>query len=208
METKHVIIGLGLLATAGILMSAKKKPIVPEEPTEEPTPAPVPKPSPIVLDKNKTLKKGVKGAEVRELQRLLGITADGDFGPATEKALLKAKGVTSIALSKWSTVKFTPPIRPLIPPIDTIVPFKKGDRLMAKLKTGANLSPAIEKADGTYYPTKEVIKTVDFGQEVGKVLAIYKSQDNAEYLYRVEHPKLIGASILFARHSEVEVIKR
>jgi hypothetical protein len=47
------------------------------------------------------LKKGSKGKEVKELQEFLDITADGDFGPGTEKALkawqidnhLKADGI-------------------------------------------------------------------------------------------------------------------
>jgi N-acetylmuramoyl-L-alanine amidase CwlA len=34
-----------------------------------------------------TLKKGSKGEDVKALQRALGITADGDFGPGTEKAV-------------------------------------------------------------------------------------------------------------------------
>ena len=33
------------------------------------------------------LKRGLKGAPVKRLQQALGINADGDFGPATEKAL-------------------------------------------------------------------------------------------------------------------------
>jgi hypothetical protein len=35
------------------------------------------------------LKKGSKGREVKELQDFLNITADGDFGPGTEKAVKK-----------------------------------------------------------------------------------------------------------------------
>ena len=35
------------------------------------------------------LKKGSKGKEVKELQEFLGITADGDFGPGTEKVVKK-----------------------------------------------------------------------------------------------------------------------
>lgn len=33
------------------------------------------------------LKKGLKGAPVKRLQEKLGITADGDFGPGTERAV-------------------------------------------------------------------------------------------------------------------------
>ena len=42
------------------------------------------------------LKKGLKGAPVKRLQAKLGVTADGDFGPGTEKALKefqKSKGL-------------------------------------------------------------------------------------------------------------------
>lgn len=35
------------------------------------------------------LKQGCKGSDVKELQKKLGVTADGIFGPATEKALVK-----------------------------------------------------------------------------------------------------------------------
>ena len=33
------------------------------------------------------LKRGLKGAPVKRLQEALGIGADGDFGPGTEKAV-------------------------------------------------------------------------------------------------------------------------
>ena len=35
------------------------------------------------------LKRGSKGSNVRRLQKLLGITSDGDFGPKTEKAVIR-----------------------------------------------------------------------------------------------------------------------
>jgi hypothetical protein len=77
----------------------------------------LPKPQPFdlqaeTLDKEKVLKKGSKGAEVVELQRILlkdysadlgktGVNEDGidgDFGRLTENALMKAKNVKEIAL--------------------------------------------------------------------------------------------------------------
>ena len=46
---------------------------------------------PIIEQKNKKmlLKKGSKGDDVKELQKLLNITVDGDFGPATELAVMR-----------------------------------------------------------------------------------------------------------------------
>lgn len=49
-----------------------------------PTPTPAPAPS---LNISSTLKKGSKGSEVAALQKALGITADGIFGPQTEAAV-------------------------------------------------------------------------------------------------------------------------
>ena len=53
------------------------------------------------LNYNKLLKFGSTGAEVRELQKWLGITADGIFGAQTEAALLARKGVEEITLSQF-----------------------------------------------------------------------------------------------------------
>ena len=46
---------------------------------------------PIIEEKNKKmlLKKGSKGDDVKQLQKLLNITVDGDFGPATELAVMR-----------------------------------------------------------------------------------------------------------------------
>ena len=43
------------------------------------------------------LKKGLKGAPVARLQAKLGLTADGDFGPATEKALKDYQAANGLA---------------------------------------------------------------------------------------------------------------
>lgn len=53
------------------------------------------------LDSNKLLKRGVKGNEVKELQRRLNIIADGDFGKNTETALLHKKKTSAIRLKDW-----------------------------------------------------------------------------------------------------------
>jgi murein L,D-transpeptidase YcbB/YkuD len=60
----------------------------------------VPTPAPVNYDKN--LSKGLyNDASVALLQQWLGIKADGDFGPATEAALLAKKGVTQITLNQY-----------------------------------------------------------------------------------------------------------
>lgn len=72
-------------------------------------------PEPAAIDANKMLKKGSKGIEVTELQKRLkkvptvnlGNTGsqqngiDGDFGPLTETALFKVKGVKQITLNQY-----------------------------------------------------------------------------------------------------------
>lgn len=52
------------------------------------------------VDRNKILKKGSQGAEVRVLQGILKVKVDGDFGRNTENALLSQKGVKQIKLNQ------------------------------------------------------------------------------------------------------------
>lgn len=72
-------------------------------------------PAQTTINRNKLLKKGVKGLEVRELQKKLkdnpsvnlGNTGtgkngiDGDFGVLTEKALMLVKGIKQITLNDY-----------------------------------------------------------------------------------------------------------
>lgn len=44
------------------------------------------------------LKRGLKGAPVKRLQAKLGITADGDFGPGTERALKEYQQANGLAV--------------------------------------------------------------------------------------------------------------
>jgi peptidoglycan hydrolase-like protein with peptidoglycan-binding domain len=44
------------------------------------------------------LKRGLKGAPVKRLQAKLGITADGDFGPGTERALKEYQKANGLAV--------------------------------------------------------------------------------------------------------------
>ena len=44
------------------------------------------------------LKRGMKGVPVKRLQEKLGITADGDFGPATQKAVKDYQSANGLAV--------------------------------------------------------------------------------------------------------------
>lgn len=66
-----------------------------------PTVSAVPTSGATDIDKSKLLKKGSKGMEVRTLQTLLKIKADGDFGRNTENALFNQKGIKQIRLKDW-----------------------------------------------------------------------------------------------------------
>jgi murein DD-endopeptidase MepM/ murein hydrolase activator NlpD len=59
-------------------------PVTVVEPVSAPEPAIV---TPAVTKAFVSLKKGSKGSEVKKLQTALKVTADGDFGPITEKAV-------------------------------------------------------------------------------------------------------------------------
>lgn len=68
--------------------------------TDKPVPDTTEKPKPIVLDYSKILVKGSRGEEVKELQKKLGITADGIFGSQTELTLYNKTGLKQGSLSQ------------------------------------------------------------------------------------------------------------
>jgi murein DD-endopeptidase MepM/ murein hydrolase activator NlpD len=80
-------------------------PVTVVEPVSTPEPAIV---TPEVAKAFVSLKKGSKGSEVKKLQTALKVTADGDFGPITEKAV-KAyqtkKGITVTGVVDETTWK-------------------------------------------------------------------------------------------------------
>ncbi|KLT67932.1 peptidoglycan-binding domain-containing protein [Flavobacterium sp. ABG] len=174
-----VLIGVGLVAVSGIgyLYWRKKQRQKQEELlTEVPEPdTVVPQNDTIkipstgaVLDKNKLLSKGSKGVEVRELQRLLGVTIDGVFGNKTSLALQSKKGVSRISLNTFSKTKNSSknvlnalPIIPILP--------KKGQKLMAN-QNDVSLYNAKKTASGSYFNigTKPFIGgSFDYGEHIG-----------------------------------------
>jgi hypothetical protein len=101
------------------------------------------------LDRNKILAKGSKGIEVRELQRLLGVKIDGDFGNITLTSLIAKKRVTQISLNGFSS-KTKIKTKTIAKPIAKVLP-KVGEKLLAIKDT--SLFVAKQGADGKYFGT-------------------------------------------------------
>lgn len=157
-------------------------------PTPLPTPTNTSQPKP-QLNQNLTLKVGVKGAEVSKLQTLLGINPDGIFGPITEGALYKLKGVKSTTLALF----------PKLPNVNQNR-YPKGTRVMSNLKGGTPLYKAIAKADGSYYSNYEVFTTRDFGEKIGTI----RSSNEAGNWYTVLADLWSGTEVMFVKASDIK----
>lgn len=161
---KIMLIGGAAIAAGALVLltsGSKKDKIGAENFTPVPSPSgpspSVPSAPVVTLDGNKILKQGVTGQEVSKLQQLLGgLATDGIFGPLTEAALVKRKGVKQITLNQFAS---TADVNQNPAPV--------GAKLMA-LASGATLYEGIAKADGTYY-AGDVEKTIANGQHVGTV---------------------------------------
>lgn len=166
MDKKILIIGSVVAASAAILLLKKRSEDSFPEVVNEALPNPsipvisTPKPA-ITLNKTLVLKKGSKGNEVRELQKLLGVTADGDFGANTEAALVAKKGVKEISLNQYSTALN----------VNTNA-LPKGTRVMANVKAGVKVNEAATKDNGVYYDSGKVWTTVAYGKEIGTIISI------------------------------------
>lgn len=147
----------------------------------EPVPKPNPKPTQgATLDKNKLLKKGSKGIEVRELQRLLGVSIDGDFGNETLTALQNKKGVSSISINAYHKKIIAPRANPTA----KVLP-KAGARLMA-IKNDVSLFNAKRNANGTYINSGSKPffgSSFDYGDHIGNYVSV---KSDGEYLIKRE----------------------
>lgn len=107
------------------------------------------------------LKKGSKGIEVKELQKLLGATPDGQFGPITENLLFAKKGVKQISLNQYAARADVPKN-----------PLKVGDPVMASKKP---LTPVFTNktiANGNYTNTGILEDNYEYGEYIGVIKRI------------------------------------
>jgi hypothetical protein len=177
------LLGVGLLAATYYTMFNKKV----ETPIEDFTDPTIPIPA--TLNQTLVLKLGSRGAEVIKLQSLMGVNADGIFGTITEAKLYKLKGVKAISIKQFLS---SPTINQNI--------LKAGTNVMARLKLGTPIYNAIAKADTSYYSDFKIVKTVDYGQEIGQI----RSANPAGNWYTVYYPTFLGKKVGFVKATDIE----
>lgn len=195
MKTEHIVLGGVVAACAAVLLLKKKDDTGTTENFTEDLPVTTPvitTPTPIALNKSLVLKKGSKGNEVRELQKLLKVTVDGDFGANTEGALFSKKGVKQISLNQYNSA---PDVNTSALPLNT--------RVMANVKAGVKVNEVGTKADGTMYDTGKVYDTIAYGEEIGTIISISTSKN----YYVVALEKWFGITVnVWVKASEVAKI--
>lgn len=145
------------------------------------------------IDLNKVLAKGSTGIEVKELQRLMSITADGVFGSQTESRLYQLKGVLKASINQYKSL---PTINTTSLPIGTRVMANSGINTETKLYT------ALQKADGSFYTNNEVSDTINYGDEIGTI----KGVDSTKNWYLVLRPGFFTDTYYFVKAIDVKKI--
>ncbi|MFE3847146.1 peptidoglycan-binding protein [Flavobacterium sp. LB3P45] len=171
--------GLGVILLGFLYWKKKQVEKIDDLPTYTPEVEPVSTPkmtnTPVqgaTLDRNKLLKVGSKGLEVRELQRLLGIAIDGAFGSKeTLPALQKAKGVSEISLNAFAFKKKVATVLPIKASLPKSYP-KKGQKLMAA-KNDTAITNSKKLANGSYTNTgKRILGTFNYGDSLGTFVSV------------------------------------
>lgn len=150
---------------------------------------------PVIIDKNKLLKRGVNGLETKKLQELLGFVYpdnDGIFGPKTEGALLAKKGVIQTTLNQFATL-----------PNVNQNPIAIGSRVMVNLREGLNTRLATKLADGSFAQSNEFYRVFSFGEELGTIVSMTASKN----YYVIKRQQILGSDIyLFVEAASVKKI--
>jgi hypothetical protein len=173
-----VLIGAGVVGLLGLAYLYWKKKQNENQVEEIPNylPEETPNPTPIStgLNRNKLLSKGIKGAEVRELQSLLNVKVDGDFGKITLNALQKAKGVSQTSLNQFQTIQtilgsiVKPVVKPTAKTIAKPVALPKvGTKLMVVVPN-ATFYKSRKIANGSYTNTGTAVwGKLSYGESAG-----------------------------------------
>lgn len=100
---KYITVGILLIVIVLVIVFREKLTSLFSKATAAPVPQPQPLPAPpAALNLTLLLKRGSIGPEVKVLQGYLGVTADGQFGPITENALLAKKGIKEVTLANYN----------------------------------------------------------------------------------------------------------
>lgn len=135
------------------------------------------------LNKNLVLKNGSKGNEVKELQKRMGITADGIFGNQTQAKLLALKLVTQISLSQYDS---TPTVNQNA--------LAVGTRIMANRKPNVVVNKAVLLANQKWDLQDVQVSQIPFGTEAGTIYML--SQYKTKYIVRKSGTNIVIGWVL------------
>lgn len=191
-KTENIILGGVLALTAGVFIYKQvqkgKSNMTEEIPVTVPVIAPT---APAVsLNGNLLLKSGSKGNEVKQLQKILGVSQDGIFGAKTEAALVKLKGVKQITLNGFSTAVTVNQTALIV-----------GQSIMAGTG-GCTLFESFLAADNKHYTTTTVYKKLSFGEKIGKIVAMTASKN----MYLCDYVGILSTTKVWVNASEVKKI--
>jgi hypothetical protein len=148
----------------------------------------------VSINEELLLKKASKGNEVKQLQQLMQISADGVFGPQTETKLIQLKGVKEITLKSF---KASMNINQNALAIGTVV--------MANVDPKTAMFNATKKADGSYYSKDyKIERKVNFGAKLGVIILINPAKN--WYLIEVDNLLFFGTTMYFVKANEVKKI--
>lgn len=187
---------LAVVAVGAVIYLNKEKDepqVIDDIDVQEPEIVPSPEPVNLVapLNLNLLLKQGSKGREVQELQKLLGTTTDGNFGPITENLLNARKGVKQITLTQFKT-------RPDVPKNSLV----KGDKVMANKKPVVKVFQNKTLANGAYSNTGILEDEYEYGEAIGTIVAV----TNDKLHYVVRDNDTFSPDLVWVKSSEVSKI--